>query len=95
MLSECLVFCSMRLGVPFIALRQLGAIGDQLGRQSLPSGVGGTGQAGPPLDSSCSSTVRYRFPFLAKPTVGSSDLLAHRTLSGAHRTVWCNHPTVG
>jgi hypothetical protein len=34
-------------------------------------------------------------PFLAKPTVGSLDPLAHRTLSGAHRTVRCDHPTVG
>jgi hypothetical protein len=36
-LSGCLVFCSMRLGVPFIASRQLGAVGDQLGRQILSS----------------------------------------------------------
>ena len=28
---------SMRLGVPFIAPRQLGAVGDQQGRQFLPS----------------------------------------------------------
>jgi hypothetical protein len=28
---------SMRLGVPFIASRQLGAVGDQQGRPSLPS----------------------------------------------------------
>jgi hypothetical protein len=35
MLSECLVCFSMRLGVSFIALRQLGAVGDQLGRQFL------------------------------------------------------------
>jgi hypothetical protein len=37
MLRECLVFCSMRLGVPFIAPRQLGAVGDQFGRLFLPS----------------------------------------------------------
>jgi hypothetical protein len=37
MLSECLVYYSMRLGVSFIAPRQLGAVGDQLGRQTLPS----------------------------------------------------------
>jgi hypothetical protein len=30
MLRECLVVCSMRLGVLFIAPRQLGAVGDQL-----------------------------------------------------------------
>jgi hypothetical protein len=32
-----LVSCSMRQGVPFIAPRQLGAVGDQFGRQFLPS----------------------------------------------------------
>jgi hypothetical protein len=37
MLSECLVSYSIRLGVPFIVPRQLGAVGDQLGRQILPS----------------------------------------------------------
>jgi hypothetical protein len=37
MLRECLVFSSMRVGVSFIAPRQLGAVGDQLGRQFLPS----------------------------------------------------------
>jgi hypothetical protein len=29
------------------------------------------------------------FPSLAKPTIGALEPLAHRTLSGAHRTVWC------
>jgi hypothetical protein len=29
------------------------------------------------------------FPSLAKPTVGALEPLAHRTLSGAHRTVRC------
>jgi hypothetical protein len=37
MLKGCLVFFSMRLGVPFIALRQLGAVESILGRQILPS----------------------------------------------------------
>jgi hypothetical protein len=37
MLREGLVSCSMRQGVPFIAPRQLGAVGDRLGRQFLPS----------------------------------------------------------
>jgi hypothetical protein len=36
MLSESLDNSSMRLGVPFIALRQLGAVGGQLGRPNLP-----------------------------------------------------------
>jgi hypothetical protein len=44
---------SMRLGVPFIAPRQLGAIGGQQGRLSLPSVGWRTGQFGVPLDSHC------------------------------------------
>jgi hypothetical protein len=43
MLSEFLGDSSMRLGVPFIAPRQLGAVGDKLGRPSLPSVVWCTG----------------------------------------------------
>jgi hypothetical protein len=35
------------------------------------------------------------FPSLAKPTVGGSEPLAHRTLSGAHRIVQCPLLTVG
>jgi hypothetical protein len=35
------------------------------------------------------------FPYLAKPTVGSLEPLAHRTLSGAHRTVRCPLLAVG
>jgi hypothetical protein len=37
MLSEYLGYSSMRLGVPFIAPRQLGVVEDQQGRLSLPS----------------------------------------------------------
>jgi hypothetical protein len=37
MLKVCLVFSSMRLGVPFIAPRQLGAVESNPGRQFLPS----------------------------------------------------------
>jgi hypothetical protein len=44
MLSECLDDSSMRLGVPFIAQRQLGAIEDKLRRTSLPSVEWRTGQ---------------------------------------------------
>jgi hypothetical protein len=95
MISGSLVFCSMRLGVPFIAPRQLGAVGDQLGRQILPSVEWRTGQFGAPLDMNSTSPVRDLFPFLAKPTVGSSDLLAHRTLSDAHRTIRCDYSTIG
>jgi hypothetical protein len=95
MFLESLVFSSMRLGVPFIALRQLGAVGGQLGRPILPSVEWCTGQSGAPLDSYCSSPVRDLLPYLAHPTVGPQDRLAHRTLSSAHRIVRCAQPTVG
>jgi hypothetical protein len=51
MLREGLVSCSMRLWVPFIPPRQLGAFGHKLGRQFLPSVEWCTGQSGAPLDS--------------------------------------------
>jgi hypothetical protein len=74
---------SMRLGVPFIASRQLGAVGGILGRQFLPSVEWRTGQSGAPPDSHCSMSGADLLPFLAQPTVGSLGCLAHRTLSGA------------
>jgi hypothetical protein len=46
----------MRLGVPFIAPRQLGAVESIPGRQFLPSVAWRTGQSGAPPD-----TVRCRF----------------------------------
>jgi hypothetical protein len=61
MLSECLGYSSMRLGAPFRALRQLGAVGDKLGRQFLPSVEGRTGQSGAPPDRYC-SLFGARFP---------------------------------
>jgi hypothetical protein len=95
MLRECLSISSMRLGVPFIAPRQLGAVGYQLGRHFLPSVEWCTGQSGAPPDNHCSGLVRDLLPYMAQPTVGPRDRLAHRTLSGAHRTVRCAQPTVG
>jgi hypothetical protein len=50
----------------------------------LPSVAWRTGQSGANF-----------FPSLAKPTVGDSEPLAHRTLSGAHRTVRCPLLIVG
>jgi hypothetical protein len=94
MFREGLVYSSMRLGVPFIALRQLGAIGDQLGRPNLPSVRWCTGQSDAPPDSHCSCPVRDLLPYLAHPTVGPRGRLAHRTLSGAHWTVRCAQPIV-
>jgi hypothetical protein len=95
MFRVCLGDSSMRLGVPFIAPRQLGAVGGQQGRLSLPSVGWRTGQSGAPPDSHCSCPVRDLLPILAQPTVADSWQLAHRTLSGAHRTVRCSLPTVG
>jgi hypothetical protein len=83
MLKVCLGFSSMRLGVPFIAPRQLGAVRSILGRPKLPSVGWRTGLSGAPPDSHCSCLVRDFLPFLAQPTVAASRWLAHRTLSGA------------
>jgi hypothetical protein len=94
-LSECLGDSSMCLGVPFIAPRQLGAVGGQLGRSNLPSVGWCTGQSGAPPDSPGSCQVRDRLSNQAHPTVATPGPLAHRTLSGAHRTVRCPPPTVG
>jgi hypothetical protein len=76
MLRVCLGDSSMRLGVPFIAPRQLGAVGDNLGRLILPSVEWRTGQSGAPPDSHCSCPVRNLLPFLAHPTVEDSWQLA-------------------
>jgi hypothetical protein len=95
LLSECLGSSSMRLGVPFIAPRQLGAVGGQQGRQFLPSVGWCTGQSGAPPDSHCSMSGVDLPPNLAQPTVATLGWLAHQTLSSAHRTVRCPQPTVG
>jgi hypothetical protein len=61
MLSECLGDSSIRLGVPFIAPRQLEAVGGQLGKPNLPSIGWCIGQSGAPPDSHCSLSDA-RFP---------------------------------
>jgi hypothetical protein len=83
MIKECLVYSFMRLGVPFIAPRQLGAVESNPGRQILPCVDWCTGQ----------SSADF-FPVLAQPIVGDLEPLAHRTLSGAHRTLSGAHRTV-
>jgi hypothetical protein len=77
----------MRLGVPFIAPRQLGVVGGQQGRSSLPSVEWRTRQSGAPPDSHYRRSSAALLPFLAQTTVASPGQLAHRTLSGAHRTL--------
>jgi hypothetical protein len=83
MFLECLGASSMRLGVPFIAPRQLGVVGGQQGRPKLPSVGWCTGQSGAPPDNHCSCPVRDLLPILVQTTIADSWQLAHRTLSGA------------
>jgi hypothetical protein len=90
-----LVSFSMRLGVPFIAPRQLGAVGDQFGRHFLPYVGWCTGHSGAPPDNHCSCLVRDLLPYQAHLTIAPRGWLAHRTLFGAHRTVRCAQLTVG
>jgi hypothetical protein len=71
MLKVCLGYSSMRLGVPFIAPRQLGAVGDQQGRQFLPSVGWRTGQSGAPPDSHCSMSGADLLPNLAQPIIAT------------------------
>jgi hypothetical protein len=73
----------MRLGVLFIAPRQLGAVGDQHGRLSLPSVEWRTGQSGAPPDKSC------RLSGAQSPSkFGISDSCSSG-LIGTPDTVWC------
>jgi hypothetical protein len=95
MLNEYLGYSSMRLGVPFIAPRQLGAVEDQQGRLSLPSVEWRTGHSGAPPDRSCRrSGARSPSKF------GISDRCSCG-LIGAPNTVRCtpdspvHQPTVG
>jgi hypothetical protein len=85
----------MRLGGPFIAPWQLGAVGGQQGRPSLPSVGWRTGQSGAPSDSHCRWSGADLLPILAQMTVAPPGQLAHQTLSGAHRTIRCPLSTVG
>jgi hypothetical protein len=70
---------SMHLGVPFIAPRQLGEVGGQLGRPNLPSVGWCTGQSGAPPDTYCSLFSADCLPNWAQTTVAAPGPLAHRT----------------
>jgi hypothetical protein len=92
----------MRLGVPFIAPRQLGAVESNPGRQILPSVRRRTGQSGVPPDRYCSMSGADCFPILAQPTVEDLEPLAHRTVrcplltvGSATRHARIAWPTVG
>jgi hypothetical protein len=94
LLSECLSCSSMRLGVSFIAPRQLGAVGGQQGRQFLPSVGWRTGRSGAPPDNHCSCPVRDLLPILAQPTVATPGWLAHRTVRCPLSTVGAGHTSL-
>jgi hypothetical protein len=83
MFLENLGDSSMRLGVPFIAPRQLGAVAGQQRRLSLPSVGWRIGQSGAPPDSHCRRSGADLLPILAQTIVASLGQMAHRTLSGA------------
>jgi hypothetical protein len=91
MFSECLVCCSLRLGVPLIAPRQLGAVGDPIGRQFLPSVGWCTGLSGAPPDMNISCPVPDLLPYRAQLTVGPSVLLAHQTVRCDQLIVGAGH----
>jgi hypothetical protein len=82
MLRECLVVSSMRLGFSFIAPRQLGAVGDQLGRQFLTSVEWCT--TGQPLFMSGARS----------PSISGASDCCFSGLVGAPDTVRCAQPTV-
>jgi hypothetical protein len=79
MLREYLVCSFMRLGVPFIAPRQLGAVESILGRQFLPSVAWRTGQSGAPSDTVRCGSLSY---------FGAADRWRFRAV-GAPDTVRC------
>jgi hypothetical protein len=87
MFRVCLVCSSMRLGVPFIAQRQLGAAESNPGRQFVPFVGWRTGQSGVPPDRHCSVSGADCFPKLAQPTIEDLERLAHRTVRCPHQTV--------
>jgi hypothetical protein len=64
MFNGGLVCCSMRLGVPFIAPRQLGVVGALFGRQFLPYVRGRTGQWTLQVQDVAENRLIGWFPFL-------------------------------
>jgi hypothetical protein len=71
------VCCSMRLEVPFIAPRQLGAVGAPFGSPLLPSVRERTRQSGAPLDS---EQCAISFLFWQSQPLQSPAPVAHRTI---------------
>jgi hypothetical protein len=108
MLKVCLGDSSMRLGVPFIAPRQLGAVGGILGKQFLPSIGWRTGQSGAPPDIHCSLSGADLLPKMAQrplqncsrwrtghcPVHTGQSGAPSRPLAGATRRARIARPTV-
>jgi hypothetical protein len=99
MLRECLVFSSMRLGVHFIAPRQLGAVESIPGRQFLSFVAWRTGQSGAPPDtvrcgflSYSGAADRWRFKAVGAPDTVRCPLL---TVGSATRRTRITRSTVG
>jgi hypothetical protein len=81
----------MHLGVPFIAPRQLGAVGTKIGRQFLPSIGWRTRQSGAPPDMNSSCPVPDLLSYRAHLTVGPSVPLVHQTVRCDQLTVGAGH----
>jgi hypothetical protein len=99
MLKGCLVSSSMRLGVPYIAPRQLGAVESIPGRQFLPSVAWRTGQSDAPPDtvrcgflSFFSEADHWSFRAVGAPDTVRCPLL---TVGSATRHARITRPTVG
>jgi hypothetical protein len=93
------VYSSMRLGVPFIAPRQLGDVESILGRQFLSSVAWRTGQSDAPPDtvwcgflSFFGEADRWRFGAVGTPDTVRCPLLA---VGSATRRARITRPTVG
>jgi hypothetical protein len=93
------VYSSMRLGVPFIAPRQLGVVESIPGRQFLPSVAWRTRQSGAPPDtvrcgflSFFGEAERWRFRAVGAPDTVRCPLL---TVGSATRRARITRPTVG
>jgi hypothetical protein len=95
----------MRLGVPFIAPRQLGVVESNPGRQFLPSVDWCTGQSGAPPDTvrcrflSCFGAAdRWRFGAVGAPDIVQctpDSPVPHQTVGPATRHARIARPTVG
>jgi hypothetical protein len=94
-----LVYCSMRLVVPFIAPRQLGAVGDQLGRQILPSAEWCTGQllfmSGARFPSISGAADHWSSGPVGAPVHTGQSGVPNRPLARATRRPQIAQPTVG